>query len=278
MTGSVTALPPAARARSRVRAYLRLLRVGPMIDLAYRFNALTNVAFLVMRIYLYYALWSAIYHPGQVVAGMDVRQAITYSVLAALQSWAPAPTADTIQSRVNDGSIVFLFMRPFPVLRYFFVQRLGSAFYALAWLVVGGTIAWIAGIIMPPASATLLGVYLISVVLGQVVRYYLQVLFDLSAFWTIRTTGLAMLYGFMISLLGGSMVPIWFFPGWLQHVALWLPFQAFANTPLSLYVGRLPFSGALGDLSLQVFWCLVLAGLARLIFLAAERRVVIQGG
>lgn len=278
MTGSVTALPPAARARSRVRAYLRLLRVGPMIDLAYRFNALTNVAFLVMRIYLYYALWSAIYHPGQVVAGMDVRQAITYSVLAALQSWAPAPTADTIQSRVNDGSIVFLFMRPFPVLRYFFVQRLGSAFYALAWLVVGGAIAWIAGIIMPPASATLLGVYLISVVLGQVVRYYLQVLFDLSAFWTIRTTGLAMLYGFMISLLGGSMVPIWFFPGWLQHLALWLPFQAFANTPLSLYVGRLPFSGAMGDLALQVFWCLVLAGLARLIFLAAERRVVIQGG
>jgi ABC-2 type transport system permease protein len=274
----VTPVLPAARGRPTFRAYGRLLAVGPLVDLAYRFSSLARLVFLFMRIYLFYALWSAVYQPGQVVAGLNARQAVTYSVLAALQGWAAGGMADSIQGRVYDGSIIFLFLRPFPVLRYFFVQRLGSAAYGLIWLVLGGLIGWAVGLVMPPASPAVLGIYLASTLLAQLVAYHLQLLFSMTAFWTVRTTGLSMLYSFIVQLLGGAIVPIWFFPGWLQRAALWLPFQAMASTPLSLYVGRLPASAAAGALALQALWCLVLAALARLLFAVAERRVVVHGG
>ena len=271
------AAPPRPLA-ARWRAYARLMTVGPMVDLAYRFQSLMGVFTLVTRIYLFYALWSAVYQPGQVTAGISAHQAITYSVLAALQAWAGRTTADAVAGRVRVGSIVYLFLRPFPVLRYFLVQRMGSALYGLVWLLGGGLIVWAMGLIAAPASPAVLGVYLVSTLLAEVVNFYLGMVLQLTAFWTLQITGISVLYGFIVQLLAGALVPIWFFPQWLQRVTLWLPFQASASIPLSLYIGRLPLSGAAGDLALQAFWCLVLAGIVRLIWWRAERRVVVQGG
>ncbi len=264
--------------RPRWRAHLRLMTVGPMVDLAYRFQSIMAVFTLVTRIYLFYALWSAVYLPGQVMAGISAHQAVTYSVLAALQGWAGRAAADAMAARVRDGSVVYLFLRPYPVLRYFLVQRVGSSLYGLVWLAGGGLVVWGMGLIAPPGSAAILGIYLVSTLLAEVVQFYLSMILQLTAFWTLQITGVSMLYSFTVQLLAGALVPIWFFPQWLQRVTLWLPFQASANIPLSLYIGRLPLSGAAGDLALQAFWCLVLAGVVRLIWWRAEHRVVVQGG
>lgn len=262
----------------RAQAYRRLLTVGPMVDMAYRFRAYMAAFNLITRIYLFYALWTAVYQPGQVLAGISVHQAVTYSVLAALQGWAGRASADDLSSRVRDGSIVYLFLRPFPVLRYFLVQRVGSSVYGLAWMAGGAIIAYVTGLITPPASLAALGVFLVSTLLAEAVNFYLYFLLQLTAFWTLQITGISMLYSFIVQLLAGALVPIWFFPGPLQRLSSWLPFQAAASTPLSLYIGRLPLSGAVGDLLLQAFWIAVLAGVARLIWARAERRVVVQGG
>lgn len=72
------------------------------------------------------------------MGGLDARQAITYSVLAALDGWSGGARADRISGRVSDGSSVLLFLRPFPVLRYLLVQRSGGAAYGLLWLAAGG--------------------------------------------------------------------------------------------------------------------------------------------
>lgn len=270
---------PPAGGRSRVlRMYARLLTVSVTVDLAYRFSSLIRLLFLVTRVYLYYALWSAVFRPGQVVAGMDARQAITYSVLAALQGWAQVGSYGQLERTVQDGSVVYLLLRPIPLLRYLFAQTFGGTLYGLAWLAAGAVLGWVLGLVSPPASLATAGVYLASTVLGQLIYYHVRLLFSLTSFWTVRTTGINMLYAFVVELLGGVQVPIWFFPGWLRRISLWLPFQAMASTPLSLYVGRLSLRGAVPDMALQAFWLFALVVLAYLVWMAAERRVVVQGG
>jgi ABC-2 type transport system permease protein len=79
-------------------------------------------------------------------------------------------------------------------------------------------------------------------------------------------------------LLSGQVVPLIFFPGALQTVLLALPFAAIYSTPLLIYLGTIPPSGYLAAFATQVGWLAAFTALAWLIWRAAQRRVVVQGG
>src|SRR6202161_3282308 len=43
----------------------------------------------------------------------------------------------------------------------------------------------------------------------------------------------------LIELLSGLLIPMSFFPEWVQQVLAWLPFEHIAYTPLQIYLGKL---------------------------------------
>ena len=47
-----------------------------------------------------------------------------------------------------------------------------------------------------------------------------------------------MAFAVVRTFLSGSVLPLWFMPGWLQAIAAALPFQAATYTPLAIYFGR----------------------------------------
>jgi ABC-type uncharacterized transport system permease subunit len=86
-----------------------------------------------------------------------------------------------------------------------------------------------------------------------------------------------MAFAVVRTFLSGSVLPLWFMPGWLQTIAGVLPFQAAAFTPVAIYFGRPP--GGLGPaLAVQALWVAVLAALCALVWSRARHRVVVQGG
>jgi viologen exporter family transport system permease protein len=74
------------------------------------------------------------------------------------------------------------------------------------------------------------------------------------------------------------VVPIRYFPDWLQPWALALPFAAITQTPADLFVERVSGADIVLPLVGQLVWAVVLLGCAQLATVAATRRVVIQGG
>jgi ABC-type uncharacterized transport system permease subunit len=84
------------------------------------------------------------------------------------------------------------------------------------------------------------------------------------------------LYAFTYALLSGALIPVWFFPDWLRTTAQHLPFAAAVNTPVSIWVGRVPADWArLGE---QALWCALLAVAVRLVWGRVPRRLVVFGG
>ncbi len=79
-------------------------------------------------------------------------------------------------------------------------------------------------------------------------------------------------------LLSGQIIPLTFFPGVLGRVVFALPFAAIYSTPLLIYVGaiRPPEYGRY--LLVQILWLGLFSVLSTLVWRAASRRVVIQGG
>ncbi|MBX4174836.1 hypothetical protein [Streptomyces geysiriensis] len=79
---------PGGAARTDGRAY-RLLLLVPRTEWAYRPRLAATAFVIVTQVFLYVLLWRALYgESGERVVGLDMDQAITYSVLATLMGTA----------------------------------------------------------------------------------------------------------------------------------------------------------------------------------------------
>ncbi|HVA34282.1 MAG TPA: ABC-2 family transporter protein, partial [Candidatus Baltobacteraceae bacterium] len=79
-------------------------------------------------------------------------------------------------------------------------------------------------------------------------------------------------------LLSGQIIPLTFFPGIFGRIVFALPFAAIYSTPLLIYVGIIPPSQWPQAFAVQLAWLVLFAGLSSLVWNAASRKVVIQGG
>jgi ABC-2 type transport system permease protein len=77
-----------------------------------------------------------------------------------------------------------------------------------------------------------------------------------------------------VFVLGGMLLPLEVFPGWLESITRLLPFRAMAYAPARLASGHLEP----GLLLEQVGWLAVLTVVAIAAFGAGERRLQVVGG
>jgi ABC-2 type transport system permease protein len=115
-------------------------------------------------------------------------------------------------------------------------------------------------------------------VLALAVSFGWRFLLNVSAFWTTDARGLGALALAATMFLGGFVVPIRYFPDWLQPWVLALPFASITQTPADLFVERVQGADVVLPLVGQLLWAVVLLGCAQLATMLATRRVVIQGG
>ncbi|MFD5698611.1 ABC transporter permease [Streptomyces lasiicapitis] len=272
----------ATAGRRRPRAH-RLAALVPRTEWAYRPRIAATAFIIVTQVFLYVLLWRALYGEGDdTVAGMDVTQAVTYSVLATLMGTGrvimEGASQETAQSKIRDGSVVFWFTRPVSARRYCAWRGLGESLYATTWLLSGLAIGLATGLVAAPPSAAAAAVATLSYALGQGVFYHLALLVDLTSFWTITSFGVNRLAAFAQTLLSGALIPLWFFPSWFTAVSTHLPFSATVHVPVSLYTGRIAAADAWPHLLEQAVWCLLLAAVGRLVWRRAARRLLVLGG
>jgi ABC-2 type transport system permease protein len=125
---------------------------------------------------------------------------------------------------------------------------------------------------------SVLAAFGLSFALGYGVNFLLNFLMNSIAFWTLETFAIQMMVRWISDLLSGQIVPLIFFPGVWQQVMLALPFAAIYSTPLLIYVGTIGPQQYAAMLLLQAVWLAVFAVCAALMWQAARRRVVVQGG
>jgi ABC-2 type transport system permease protein len=279
--GDVDSSGPRPR-RAPHRAW-RLLRVGVLNERAFRVRLIIAPIMLAVQLYLYDRLWTAVFSHTTSSAGFTVRQTLTYSLVALLLArirWSSRGynVRDSVSVSLREGTIAYWFLRPISPGRFYMWRQAGDMLYGASWALVGYVVLLAAGVIDGPRSFGNGLVFFASVVLGQVVLYYLGQIVDISMFWMLNGSGIVRMYYFVQDLLSGVFVPLWFMPSLLLAAATWLPFSSGLNVPLSLYVGRIPMNDAGFELSLQLFWVVVLALVARLMWSRASHRVTLQGG
>jgi ABC-2 type transport system permease protein len=269
--------------RRRLHRSWRLLRVGVLNERAYRIRLVIAPVMLAVQLYLYDRLWTAVFSHTKVTAGFTLRQTLTYSLMALLLArvrWnaRTVNVRDSISVSVREGTIAYWFLRPISPGRFYMWRQSGDIAYGAAWATCGYAVLRAGGVIDGPHGAARGSVFAVSLVLGQIVLYYLGQIVDIAMFWMLSNNGVVRMYYFVQDLLSGVFVPLWFMPAFLLVAATWLPFSSGLNVPLSLYVGRIPMKHAAFELALQAFWVIVLALFTKWMWSRAARRVTVQGG
>ena len=109
-------------------------------------------------------------------------------------------------------------------------------------------------------------------------RFLVAVLVAFTAFWFDQSNSLTHLKWMLGGLLGGSWLPLTFFPEWFQKIAYWSPFYSWGFFPAHLIMGKLTFQEIITGISLTIFWTALLLVFVKFVWKRALIRYGAVGG
>ncbi len=260
--------------------YLALTRLAIQRQFIYRAATLaglaTNFFFGLLRAAVMVALFGA--RPQ--VAGMSVRDAITYTGIAqaciaylSLFSWY-----EIIRS-VDSGQVGADLLKPMNYFLFWGAQDLGRALVnlTLRGLTIMAFYAVVFGISVPDSPAQWIAL-LISLSLTWTISFAWRFLINLSAFWSPNALGICRLLFTLSMFMSGFLMPLRFLPDWFVRLCDLTPFPSMVNTLIEVYLGLLKGSQVTQALFTQAAWALGLILVGQLVLRSGLRRLVIQGG
>jgi ABC-2 type transport system permease protein len=265
-----------------MEAYLGFARREFQRAISYRFQFWSELGINLLFMYIYVCLWRALYVGRESVAGYDRRELLTYIIVSQtlLTFQFTVRTVQLIEGKVRSGEVAIELMRPVDFQAMMLATATGAGLHTLLFnMAPKFALFALAGIVGPPVSLTALGLFVASAVLGFLILFGIQFLLGMAAFWLVEIRGLyaAVMWG-MAWFLSGYFLPVEMYPPWLAALARALPFAGMVYTPSAIYCGSLAGPAALAALLGQAAWVAALIGGGRLLFRAAHRRLVVQGG
>ncbi|HAH97097.1 MAG TPA: hypothetical protein DHD79_11125 [Firmicutes bacterium] len=262
-----------------IRAYWKLAKTSFKRQMIYRAANLagiaTNLCWGFFRAYLLLAVLEA--SPG--VGGYDHDSIIIYTgfsqaLTAPLKVFGWWDLLRTIKS----GEIISDFCKPIDFYGMWYARDCGHAVYQLAARGLPLMLLFLAIFRIPLRLSASMGLaFLISMTLALQVSFSWRMIYNAMAFWTLDAKGVAAMANIVSLFLMGFIIPVGFFPPWLQQAVQLTPFPAMFDIPLAILMD-VPGTEVLLLLSRQVFWMLILIIAARCLLHIGTKKVVIQGG
>ena len=96
-------------------------------EATYRFEVFTEVGSMVLRVYLFRSLWTALYKQNIAPQGIPLHAMITYATVALLMGLIlEVDGTRAIRDRIREGTIATDFMKPISLPLYFFSDGFGQ--------------------------------------------------------------------------------------------------------------------------------------------------------
>ena len=234
---------------------------------------------MVVILYVFVQLWRATYSAvgAATIAGLSFADTLWYLVMTETIELSRARFANQMSDEVKDGSIAYTMGRPYNYLLYHWSYGLGDTLLRLAINFSAGTILVTVLVGPRPVQPAYILPLLVSILLAMALNFCIQGLIGLCAFFTEDVQSLQIIYQKFLFILGGMLIPLDFFPGWLKDVSLILPFNTMMYAPARLFVS-FDWTRWLNVTAMQLAWLGVFALALWALFRVGLRHVSINGG
>lgn len=261
-----------------LKKYWAIFQITLINSLAYPGELIGRSLMIIPFMWIFYQLWKVTYASSgvAVINGLSLRDVLWYLMLAETIELGRPPLARTIAENVRDGSIAYLLNKPYDFLLYQLSTTMGETiFRALMNALFGGAmVLWLVGWPDEPAG------FLIALpaVLGAwVLHFCVTAMIGLSSFFVEDVSAFMWIYQKLAFILGGMLIPLDFYPAWLQTIARALPFSSITYGPARLFVTP-TVELFVSVMTLQLVWTVVLALLLTLAYRRGVAHLVVNGG
>ncbi len=258
--------------------YWAILRTQLLNSLAYPMDLLGRSLLIVLFMWIFMNLWRVTYGAtgASSIAGLTLADTMWYLMMAEAVMLSKHDLSETMSEQVKDGSVAYLLNKPYNFIFYHFAAGLGDSVLAFGGnLIIGSAVVWL--MVGPPPGIAGRVFACLAVVLAWLLDFCFSALIGLSAFVVEETVAFRWIYQKFLLLLGGVLIPLDFFPAWLQTISLNLPFAWIIYGPARLFVD--PSLERLGNVFMQQgIWLAVLGGTVWILYRRAAARLAINGG
>jgi ABC-2 type transport system permease protein len=263
-----------------LRKYVSIARASLSVIFVYRAGFALNMIGSVFYVVAMFYLWQTIFLGTGALGGFTWPEMKAYLLVAFLLNSLMTWYDEWIMGQdVREGRVATDLARPIDFQAKRFADAVGPIpFELFSALVVGAVVVVVFGGIALPADPLHLGLFMVSAVLATLLKFAIVYCVSMTAFWTTGMYGIVVARSAIQNLFSGALIPLVFFPGWLQGIAAALPFQGLISTPALTYLGMQDLRTTFLMMSIQAVWAIGLLLLGRLLWRGAVRAVTINGG
>jgi len=259
--------------------YTFVLRTAARQQWVYRAELAMRAVQMVLFMGIFAALWTAAFGIGgrTEMAGYSLAEVVWYLAMTETITLSTSRVFIEISEAVKAGDVAYQLARPLSYPVYQAANSLGNSAprFVLNLLTAAAVVLVATG----QAAGSWVGLlaFLGMAGLALLLDALVAVLIGLLAFWIEEVTPAFWIYQKLLFTLGGLFLPLEMFPGWLQRVASWLPFQFITYAPARAFVAFDP-AFVLRAAAGQVAYVVALSTLVGLTWRRAQRRLVVHGG
>lgn len=246
---------------------------------AYRFNHFMGIFDTILRIFIFWEIYRALYGGRSEVDGITLTMVATNFVLSMCLDAVFFVDDYYLPERIQSGSIATELLLPVNFHGRMLANNLGNALFQLLFhFVPAVTVSVIFIGIAEPANAPMLLLFLLSALFGYGVLWTISFLVQMLSFWLINVWSAMTIKNVFVKVLSGSMIPLWFMPDWMSGVMRFTPFSSIYFTPVQIYLGQLSLLEILHGFLIQAFWIAFLFAVGMFFWKKGQKKLVVQGG
>ncbi|MCK6583864.1 MAG: ABC-2 family transporter protein [Anaerolineales bacterium] len=261
-----------------IKKYWAIFQITLINSLAYPGELIGRSLMIVPFMWIFYQLWKVTFAAAgaDTLNGMTLYSTMWYLMMAETIELSRPRLANVISDNVKDGSIAYILNKPYNFLLYQFSSSMGeTVFRALMNAVFGGIVVW--WLVGAPPAATGWAFALVALLGTWIMNFCIACLIGLSAFLVEEVSPFLWIYQKFVFILGGFLIPLDFYPHWLQAIAKALPFAYMIYGPSKLFVA--PSVDLLANiLSMQFVWIAVLGSILVLSYRRGVAYLTVNGG
>lgn len=261
-----------------MRKYFSIFQIQIVNSLAYPGELVGRSLMIIPFMWIFYQLWSVTFRASSadVINGLSLRDTLWYLMMAETIELGRPRVARTVAENVKDGSIAYLLNKPYDFMLYQFSTSMGeTVFRTLTNALFGGAVVWL--LVGPPLHLKSWPMAIVAIFGAWIINFCMNALIGLIAFVAEDVAPFEWIYQKLAFMLGGLMIPIDFYPGWLQALSRSLPFASALYAPARLFVSpdASQFAALVG---MQLVWIAILVSALALAYRRGVSYLTVNGG
>ena len=251
--------------------------------MAYRVNFVLEILSGIVSALIIVFLWLAVYKSSgrPIIGGYSIREMITYLLGAGLINSFILTTAEnpeTSQS-ILEGTLSNLLIKPLNPYGMWFVRDMGTKLFLLSVGLVGYAVVFFFfrnHLIFQPDAASC-GLFIVSLGLASVLQFLIFEALSLLAFWVENTYGIRFMMRVIMEVVGGAIIPLSFFPLFIQKIFLLFPFHYLIYLPMRIFLAKIDGPQIPVELLKECGWIFALTLVNVVIWKKGVRQYVAMG-